>query len=76
MAVVAVVVRLHGGGVTHPSGVRPVVAQVGVDGHDVAIFRPVLERRALVLFAPHATHRQACERKEGARKDEWVRVSM
>lgn len=71
VTIVAVVVRLHGRGVTDAGGLGPVVAQVGVDGHDVAIFGPVLERRALVLFAPHTTHRQACE---GRRRDNERRV--
>lgn len=72
VTIVAVVVRLHGGGVTHPGGVGPVVAQVGVDGHDVAIFGPVLELRVLVLFTPHATHRRACGRRDRTMNDEWV----
>lgn len=61
VTVVAVVVRLHGGRVTHQGGVGPVVAQVGVVRRGVV--GPVLHsagRRALVLFAPDATHRQAC----------------
>ena len=64
MTVVAVVVCLHSGGVTHQGGVRPVVAQVGVGGRVVRVVGSVLQRRALVLFTPDATHRQAC-REEG-----------
>lgn len=71
MTAIAVVVRLHGRGVTHPGGVGPVVAQVGVARRDVAIVGPVLELRALVLFTPHATHCRACRRKERPMNDEW-----
>lgn len=72
MAVVAGVVRLHGGGLGLPGGVGPIEAQVGVAGHGVGIFRPVLELRALVLFASHASHCQACQRRERAEKGEWA----
>lgn len=70
VTVVAVVVRLHGRGVTHAGGVGPIVAQVGIGGHGVAIFGPVLVLRALVLFTPHATHRQACRSRGGRHHDQ------
>ncbi len=67
MTVVAVVVCLHSWGVTHQGGVGPVVAQMGVDrrGIGIGIIRSVLQRRALVFFAPDASHRQACRREKG-----------
>lgn len=64
VTVVAVVVRLHGRRVTHQGGVGPVVAQVGVNWRGIGVIGSVLERRALVLFTPHATHCQACRRRE------------
>lgn len=66
MTVVAVIMRLHRWRAAHQGGIRPIVTKVGVDWRSVWVVRPVLQRRALVLFAPDTTHRQACREDEGS----------
>lgn len=68
VAVVAVVVCLHSWRMTHQGGVGPIVAQVGVDRRGIWVIGSVLQGRALVLFTPYATHRQAC-RQEKEKED-------
>lgn len=65
VTVVAAVERLCRRRVAHQRGLGAVVAQVGVDRSVVGVIWPVLQRRAFVLFAPDATHRQACGGHEG-----------
>lgn len=64
MTVVAVVVCLHSWRMTHQGGVRPIMAQMGVDRRSIRVIRSVLECRALVLFTPDTTHCQACRKEK------------
>lgn len=59
VAVVAVVVHLHGGRVAHQGGVRAVGALVDAGRRGIGVVGPVLERRTLVLFTPDTSHRGA-----------------
>lgn len=72
VTVVAVVVCLHSWGMTHQGGIRPVVAQVGVDRCGICVVRSVLQGRALVLFTPDTTHRLACRRRRKSKL--WLSV--
>lgn len=64
VTVVAVVVCLHSWRMTHQGGVRPIMAQMGVDRRSIRVIGSVLECRALVLFTPDATHCQACRKEK------------
>lgn len=44
------------------------MAQVGIERRGIRVVGSVLQRRALVLFTPDATHRQAC-REEKEKED-------
>lgn len=68
MTVVAVVVCLYRWRMTHQGGVGPIMAQMGVDRRGIRVIGSVLERRALVLFTPDTTHRQACGKDKKKQK--------
>lgn len=59
MAIVAIVVCLHGWRVTHQGGVGPIVSKMGIDGRCIWVIGSVLRCRPLVLFTSDTTHRQA-----------------
>lgn len=59
VAVVAIVVRLHGWWVPHQGGVRPIVSKMGIDRCCTWVIGSVLWCRSLVLFTSDTTHCQA-----------------
>lgn len=83
MTVVAVVVSIHSRWMTHHCRLGPIVAQERAGRSGIWVVWSVLQSRALVLFTPDTTHRQACKEEEdltikyqdtsSPRKMLWVR---